>query len=80
MPPVDGAADEAAMPLSTGVPDPLEAFAAQLDLAMRAGNVGFFEAAQAWHALAKIQVELIETAGRAFGGLLLDWHGRFLRR
>lgn len=58
---------------------PMEAMAAQFDLALRVGNAALFAAVQAWHAVAKSQTELFEANGRAAGALLLDWHRRIFQ-
>lgn len=77
--PVETVADGRSMP-AAHPPDPMETFAAQVDLALRAANDTLLGSAQAWHAVARTYAELLEAGGRAYGGLLIDWHQRLLGR
>jgi len=58
--------------------DPAEAFAAQVDLALRSANAMLLDSATAWHAVFKAYADTFDAARRTFGGLLVDWHEGFL--
>lgn len=63
-----------------GAQDPMDALAAQLDLGFRAANETMLGTAAAWNAVFRAYMDSAEVARRALGGLLIDWHQRFLPR
>jgi len=56
---------------------PEEAIAAQVDLVFRAANNAMVAGAEAWHALFRMNADLLDTARRGFGAFLIECHGRF---
>lgn len=60
--------------------DPMEAFAAQLDLGFRAANETLLTTARAWDVVFKACIDTADASRRIFGGLLVDWHQRFFPR
>jgi hypothetical protein len=55
---------------------PAEAFAAQLDVGLRAANETVVVAVTAWSAVFRAYVDTAKVARELFGGLLIDWHQR----
>lgn len=71
---------QASEPPAAGVNDPMDAFAAQLDLGFQAANETLLGAATAWNAAFRAYIDGVDAARRIFGGLLLDWHQRLFLR
>ncbi len=72
--PVTTPASPLRQPPEAGARDPMEAFAAQLDLGFRAANETLLGTARAWDAVFKACIDAADASRRIFGGLLVDWH------
>jgi len=57
---------------------PMDALPAQYDVALRSASDTVVTTALAWHALFRAYVDVFDAGRRAYGGLLVDWHQRYL--
>jgi hypothetical protein len=67
-------------PPEAGVNNPMETFAAQLDLGFHAANETLLGTATAWNAVFRAYIDSADAARRAFGGLLIDWQQQVFPR
>jgi hypothetical protein len=54
----------------------MEAFAAQLDVGLKAANETVVGTVTAWSAVFRAYLDTATAARQLFGGLLIDWHQR----
>jgi hypothetical protein len=61
-----------------GVDGPMDAFAALFDFGLQAANETVVGTAKTWDWLLRAYIDTCDATRQIFGGLLVDWHQRFL--
>ena len=76
--PIDMPSGNLRPPPAAGGHDAMDALAALFDLGFQAANETVLGTAKTWDAVFRAYVDTCDASRQIFGGLLVDWHQRFL--